>query len=225
LFFHLAILVCLLVVRTEKVVTIVIINNLLLILCIVFFFSERLLIMYVVYERTLVPVVYLIVLYGGQVEKVGATYYLVMYMLVCSLPFLFIIMWLGIEGGIYAKEFLTWDSVPFAFAIFMAKMPVYFLHLWLPKAHVEAPTSARMLLAGLLLKLGGLGFLRLRGCLTYHNPTLFVFFGFIGLVTAPILCRYQSDIKRYAAYSSVVHMGLVYTALVVRRVVSHWAGV
>lgn len=98
---------CLLVVRTEKVVTIVMINNLLLMLCMVFFFSERLLIMYVAYERTLVPVVYLIVLYGGQVEKVGATYYLVMYMLVCSLPFLFIIIWLGIEGGIYAKEFLT----------------------------------------------------------------------------------------------------------------------
>nr|AJI44485.1 NADH dehydrogenase subunit 4 [Acrobeles complexus] len=225
LFYHLGALVCLLVASSEESKTVIILNNLLLVLSLIFFFSESVLMMYIAYEGTLVPVVYMIVLFGGQVEKISAVYYLMMYTFICSLPFLFLIMWLGIEGSMYIKEILTWDFIPFAFAIFMVKMPVYFLHLWLPKAHVEAPTSTSMLLAGLLLKLGGVGFLRLSGCLIYYNPTLFILFGFVGLVTAPILCSYQADMKSYAAYSSVTHMCLVYMALVVSSCVSYWAGV
>lgn len=97
---------------------------------------------------------------------------------------------------------------------FLVKFPVFFLHLWLPKAHVEAPTTASMLLAGLLLKLGTGGYLRLIGLYSYINIVGWGVLSLLGIVLGSFLCLFQSDRKSVAAYSSIVHMGFVLIRLV-----------
>uniref|UniRef100_A0A0K0EK50 NADH-ubiquinone oxidoreductase chain 4 n=1 Tax=Strongyloides stercoralis TaxID=6248 RepID=A0A0K0EK50_STRER len=86
------------------------------------------------------------------------------------------------------------------------KFPVFFLHLWLPKAHVEAPTSASILLAGLLLKFGTVGFVRIIKSLSYCHINYWFFFSVLGMFISCFVCVFQSDFKSLAAYSSVVHM-------------------
>lgn len=95
---------------------------------------------------------------------------------------------------------------------FLMKFPIYFFHLWLPKAHVEAPTTARMLLAGLLLKLGTGGFLRIIISI-FFLVDLFFFFSFLGILFCSFICLFQSDSKALAAYSSIVHMRFLFLGL------------
>lgn len=93
------------------------------------------------------------------------------------------------------------------------KFPVYFLHLWLPKAHVEAPTTASMLLAGLMLKLGTAGFLRIMRRMHFLDITYWLFVAFIGIILASVRCAFQRDVKSIAAYSSVAHMSFIFLSL------------
>jgi NADH:ubiquinone oxidoreductase subunit 4 (subunit M) len=93
------------------------------------------------------------------------------------------------------------------------KFPVYFLHFWLPKAHVEAPTRARIILAGLLLKLGTGGFVRLLCLLQGRFCFFFFFLYFLGIFLCRAFCFFQRDIKALAAYSSVNHMSFLLLAL------------
>lgn len=90
--------------------------------------------------------------------------------------------------------------------LFLIKFPLYYLHLWLPKAHVEANTTASILLAGLLLKLGTGGFLRVLYLLKYNFEYLLFFISFLGFFFSCFLCVFQSDLKSLAAYSSVNHI-------------------
>lgn len=105
--------------------------------------------------------------------------------------------------------------------VFLFKFPVFGLHLWLPKAHVESPVYGSMLLAGIMIKLGVVGIFRLnfRGILFYYSwslvKNLFYYFC-LGLVIVKLICRRQFDLKSFVAYSSVVHMSLI--------VIRVWAG-
>lgn len=96
--------------------------------------------------------------------------------------------------------------------VFLVKIPIFLIHLWLPKAHVEAPISGSIILAGVILKLGGYGFMRI--LIIYREINIFVRYIFIrisligGLVVS-LICICQSDIKSLVAYSSVAHIGLV----------------
>lgn len=101
----------------------------------------------------------------------------------------------------------------FLMLCFLIKFPVYFLHLWLPKAHVEAPTVGRMLLAGLLLKLGTVGYLRLLGLVGGMRVYFCLVLGLLGMVLGSFLCLLQSDVKSIIAYSSVVHISFVLLVL------------
>ena len=92
---------------------------------------------------------------------------------------------------------------------FLVKLPVYGFHLWLPKAHVEAPVAGSMLLAALLLKLGGYGLIRISRVLECQHSVFFVGFCFWGSLVTRIICLRQSDLKALIAYSSVGHMRLV----------------
>lgn len=141
---------------------ILLLSEILVIIRIIFFVSSNILMLYIFFEMSIFPILVIILGFGRQIEKINSSYYLLFYARLCSFPFLFVYFKSNIMLSLcYFNFFLRWEMFFILTLCFIIKFPVYFLHLWLPKAHVEAPTSASMLLAGLLLKLGTCGFLRL----------------------------------------------------------------
>jgi NADH:ubiquinone oxidoreductase subunit 4 (subunit M) len=197
----------------EKNKVIVFASYFLVLFRIIFFFSSNFLILYVFFELTLFPILLIILGYGSQIEKINSSYYLVFYTFFCSLPFFFFYYNLFFIMINFFDLFVTWEMILILVLIFIVKFPLYFFHLWLPKAHVEAPTTARILLAGLLLKLGTGGFIRFIGLLNFFCLNLFFFLSFFGLFLGVINCYFQSDSKSLAAYSSIIHIRLVFLGL------------
>nr|YP_009232595.1 NADH dehydrogenase subunit 4 [Tecia solanivora]AMA34396.1 NADH dehydrogenase subunit 4 [Tecia solanivora] len=177
---------------------------------------------YLFFEGSLIPTLLLIIGWGYQPERIQAGMYLLFYTLFASLPLLLGIFYIFNEMNyimIYFLKFFNSNIYLLYFCMLMAflvKMPMYFVHLWLPKAHVEAPVSGSMILAGIMLKLGGYGLLRVMIFLqqiSFNLNIIWVIISLLGGFYISLKCFCQVDIKSLIAYSSVAHMSIVISGI------------
>nr|YP_011013869.1 NADH dehydrogenase subunit 4 [Cylicocyclus ultrajectinus]WPY71323.1 NADH dehydrogenase subunit 4 [Cylicocyclus ultrajectinus] len=203
------------VLMSEKNYNLILLSAILILVCLFFFISSNMLMLYMYFELSMFPILIMILGYGSQIEKINSGYYLLFYAAICSFPFLFIYYKSMFMFSTNYFDFnISWELYFILSLTFMMKFPVYFLHLWLPKAHVEAPTTASMLLAGLLLKLGTAGYLRILGSMNFVYNNFWVIIALLGMILASFSCVFQSDAKSLAAYSSVTHMSFLLLTLV-----------
>jgi len=170
-----------------------------------FFCRTRLLMMFWCYELVIVPVVLRVFLYGSQPEKMSSIAYAVIYTSSLALPFLCEVIRLeGLTVSFYARPVQLF----FCMGLFLGKRPVYLLHVWLPKTHVEAPTRTRILLAGILLKVGVFGLIKI---VVYFNvvSVLVRLIRLLGLTIMPVITSLSVESKVMTAYSRVTHINLV----------------
>nr|AII02544.1 NADH dehydrogenase subunit 4 [Urodus decens] len=190
----------------------------LLIMLTLTFSSLNLFMFYLFFEGSLIPTLMLIVGWGYQTERIQAGLYLLFYTLFSSLPLLMGIFYyykMNMSMMIYFMKFFNSELYLLYFSMIMAflvKMPMYLVHLWLPKAHVEASISGSMILAGVMLKLGGYGLLRvfiMMESLSMKLNFIWIVISLVGGLYVSLKCFCQVDMKSLIAYSSVAHMGLV----------------
>lgn len=176
---------------------------------------------YIFFEGVLIPMFIIIGVWGNREEKISAAYYFFMYTLVGSLVLLISIIkiyeLIGTTDYISIKttgiptewQYILWIGFSLSMSV---KIPLIPVHIWLPKAHVEAPVAGSVILAGLLLKLGGYGYIRMLLNLfpeatSYYSPFMIIL-GIIAIVYGSLITLRQTDMKRLIAYSSIAHMGV-----------------
>jgi NADH-quinone oxidoreductase subunit M len=196
------------------------------IILLVIFSVLDLFLFYIFFEALLIPMYLLIGIWGSRERKVRAAYLLFFYTVCGSLLFLIAILYIYTKTGTFNYEYiltyqfttneqlLLWLGF---FISFASKIPMFPFHIWLPEAHVEAPTVGSVLLAGILLKLGVYGFLRYSLVLfseasIFFTPLVYTL-SIIGIIYASLNAIRQTDLKRIIAYSSIAHMNLIVLGL------------
>nr|QNN93046.1 NADH dehydrogenase subunit 4 [Platynereis sp. 1 PA-2020] len=188
------------------------------------FSTSHLFLFYILFEASLIPTLLIIMKWGYQPERLQASMYLMLYTITASLPLLggiaIQVMWNNMDNlflplySLSSPSTMVWLMMNFAF---MVKLPLFTVHLWLPKAHVEAPVAGSMILAAVLLKLGGYGMLRVMYLIDPMPVNLkmslisLTLWG--GMITS-LICVRQQDMKSLIAYSSVGHMSLVMAGII-----------
>ncbi len=185
------------------------------------FCALDLVVFYIFFEAGLIPMFIIIGVWGG-VDRIYASFKFFLYTLLGSLFMLAAVVYMYLTAGTsdvmlleqfsFDKGAQTWLWLAF-FASFAVKLPMWPVHTWLPDAHVQAPTAGSVILAGILLKMGGYGFLRFSLPMFPDASILFQPFVFtlsvIAIVYASLVAWRQTDMKKLIAYSSVAHMGFV----------------
>ena len=193
---------------------------------IIVFTTLDLIVFYIFFESILIPMFLIIGIWGSRKRKIRSNYMFFLYTLFGSVLMLMAILFVYFNKGTTDYQILL--SSPFdeyyqkilwvAFFIgFAIKVPMFPFHIWLPEAHVEAPTSGSVMLAGILLKLGTYGFIRFLIPLfpiatVYYTPLVYII-GLIGIVYTSLTAIRQTDLKKIIAYASVAHMNLVIIGL------------
>jgi NADH-quinone oxidoreductase subunit M len=190
------------------------------------FLAQDLFLFYIFWEFTLIPMYFLIGIWGGP-RRLYAAVKFFLYTMAGSILMLLAILWLGVNQGSFSVPVLTaqggipvdiqiWLFIAFA-AAFAIKVPMWPLHSWLPDAHVEAPTAGSVILAGVLLKMGTYGFLRFNLALfpeaAVKAAPVIAVLSVIGILYGALVSYSQKDVKKLVAYSSVSHLGFVMLGL------------
>lgn len=190
------------------------------------FLAQDLFLFYVFWEFTLVPMYFLIGIWGGP-RRMYAAIKFFLYTMAGSILMLLAILWLGLRSGTFSMPDLIqnggipeniqiWLFLAFA-AAFAIKVPMWPLHSWLPDAHVQAPTAGSVILAGVLLKMGTYGFLRFNIPLfpeaSIRLAPWMALLAVIGILYGAAVSYAQKDVKKLVAYSSVSHLGFVMLGL------------
>lgn len=186
-----------------------------LFICCLVFSTNNMFIFYLFYEASLIPILYIIMKWGSYPERSVRSIILLLYTSIFTFPFVYLLFrFYNVNNSLvfslsYSSDGLR-RSLIFSLLVFFTfavKLPIYGLHFWLPMAHVEAPTFGSIILAGVLLKLGGVGLIRFSPLLNITQLKSFILgYFFVFLVYVTLVCCFQSDFKRLVAYSSVSHM-------------------
>jgi len=183
---------------------------------IIFFLSQNILFFCLVFEWTIFPIILLIYWYGGQPERIQGFYYFLIFRIFSSYPFL--VCFSSQISSSFILSPINGTFLIFSFLFpFLVKLPIFFLHSWLPKAHVEAPTLGSIILAGLILKFGVWGLYQMDFLVNrIKEPIRLIFL--VGIILGAFTSTIQRDSKRLVAYSSICHINFLGFILFSKRI-------